>query len=83
MAKTRDILGHVQVEVAERRRKCHHSRGEHSIPQDTAHLTVKGGSFGARKNYCPECARQILDLAKSRLDDMERALNGAGSNHAS
>jgi len=76
MAKTRDILGHVKVEVAERRRKCHHSRGNHGILKDTACLVVKGGPFGAAKNYCPECARPILVLAKRRLSELEAELKG-------
>jgi len=78
VAKTRDILGHVQVEVSEGPRKCHHSRGGHGIPKRAVHLTVKGGSFGARKNYCVDCARPILSLAKRRVEDMEGLLNGTG-----
>ncbi len=76
MANTRDILGHVKVEVAEGRRKCHHSRSKHSIPKGTAHLAVKGGPFGARNNYCPECARPMLELAKRRLSELEAKLKG-------
>lgn len=75
MARIRDILRHVHVEVAERPRKCHHGRGEHAISKRAVHLTVKGGSFGARKNYCVDCARPILSLAKRRVEDMEGLLD--------
>lgn len=76
MAKVRDILKHVDVEVAKRSRKCHRSRGEHAIPKDEAHLAVKDGSNLARKNYCPECARAILDHAYSRLKSIEEQIYG-------
>jgi hypothetical protein len=75
MGRTRDILGHVNVEIAQRQRKCHRSRGKHNIPKDTAHLAVKVGPFAARKNYCADCAGPILHRAKTRLAEMERALN--------
>ena len=77
MGKTRDVLGHVKIEIAMGKRKCHHSRGKHFILKNSAHLAVQEGSFGARKNYCSECAKQILDHAKARLAEMEAALCGA------
>lgn len=76
MAKTRDILKHVDVEVAKRSRKCHRSQGKHVIAKDAVHLAVQDGSFLARKNYCAECARAILDLAHSRLKSIEDQLYG-------
>lgn len=76
MAKTRDILKHVDVEVAKRSRKCHRSGGKHVISEGEAHLAVQLGSFLARKNYCAECARAILDLAHSRLKSIEDRLYG-------
>jgi len=75
MNNARDILGHVSVEVSVGRRKCHHSRGKHNILKDTTHLAVKSGPFGARKNYCAECAAPILKLAKARLEAMENKLD--------
>jgi hypothetical protein len=75
VAKTRDILKHVDVEVAKRSRKCHRS-GDHSIAKDEGHLAVKDGSFLARRNYCLKCARPILDLAYSRLKGIEKQLYG-------
>lgn len=76
MPRVRDILTHVTVEIAEGRRKCHFSRGKHGIAKATAHLAVKGGPFGARKNYCPLCARPILELASTRIAALERDLDG-------
>jgi len=73
VAKTRDVLVHVDVEVGAGKRTCNHSR-KHSIPKGTAHLAVKGGSYRARKNYCSECAKSILDAAKERLREMEKKL---------
>jgi hypothetical protein len=72
MPRVRDVLGHVSVEVGDKQRKCHRSRGKHAIPAGTAHLAVTGGPFGARKNYCPKCAKPILSAAKTRLSEIER-----------
>lgn len=74
MAKIRDVLIHVDVEVGRKKRKCHRSRGKHDIPKGKAHLIVKGGSFGARKNYCADCARPILEGARAKLDRIAQEL---------
>lgn len=79
MAKVRDILCHVTVEVAASRRKCHRSRGKHSIAKDVAHLAVKGGPFGARQNYCATCAKSMLSSARMRLNELELQLGLGGS----
>lgn len=79
MAQARDILIHVDVEVAEKRRKCHHSRGKHSIAQGTPCLTVRHPSYNSHKNYCPQCAAPIIAAARARLDQMAQAVGLVGA----
>lgn len=73
VAKVRQLLHTANIEVAARRRICHHNRKQHSIDAHTKALVVKDPASGARKNYCPECAEQIfvqveLDLASLRTN---------------
>lgn len=74
MAKVRDILIHVDVVTAPGKRKCHHSRGKHSIAPSTPCLTVREGSYNAHKNYCPECAAPIISAARERLERLASGL---------
>lgn len=76
MAKTRDILIHVGVERAERRRKCQHSR-KHSIEQGEPCLTIRHRSFNSHHNYCSACAALIVEAARQRLDEVARAVGVA------
>ena len=71
MAKIRDILSHVDVEVAARQRICHHNRKEHTIGKGIACLAIHD-SDGGRKNYCGPCAQEILTKAKAKLLGMEK-----------
>ena len=73
MAKIRDILTHVGVEVAVRVRICHHNRREHGVPKGEKCLAIYGQD-GGRKNYCPPCAMEILMKAKTKLIAMEREI---------
>jgi hypothetical protein len=73
MAKVRDILIHVDVEVAARQRICHHNRKDHTIQKGIACLAVHD-SDGGRKNYCGPCAQEILNKAKAKLSGIERQL---------
>lgn len=75
MAKVRDILVHVDVEVAARQRICHHNRKEHSIPKGNACLAIHDAD-GGRKNYCGACAQEILTKAKTKLTGLEQQLQG-------
>ncbi len=76
MAKVRQLLLHVQVEVAEKKRVCHRNRATHSIPAGDACLAIYGGSRGARKNYCRQCAKPILDQAHEDLRRITDELYG-------
>jgi hypothetical protein len=70
MATVRDIITHVEVQVAVNKRICHHNRRKHSVPSGHKCLAVHDHD-GGRKNYCLECAIEILAKAKSRLLQME------------
>ena len=72
MATTRDLLIHVTIEKAAKRRKCHHSRGKHHIPAGNHCLVIRNSSGLGSKNYCDHCAGAILSAARQRLDEIER-----------
>lgn len=74
MAKTRQVLKAVSVEVASRMRKCHHSRGKHGVAGGDQCLVVKEPD-GGKKNYCVSCGNEILDVAETDLEDLRRQLN--------
>lgn len=73
MAAVRDILRHIAIEIGDKRRKCHRKR-THSIPAGQCHLAVYEGPRRARKNYCPICAKEILDLASKQFEKIHREL---------
>jgi hypothetical protein len=75
MAMVRQVLGHVSVEIAQRRRKCHRDPKKHEIPQNGPCLIVAAGRF-ERKNYCPDCAKGILEKAKADLDRLVQEIAG-------
>lgn len=67
MAKTRQLLNGASVEMAKRRRICHHNRNKHSIAANTKCLVVKDPASGGSKNYCAQCAADILARAETDL----------------
>ena len=73
MPKVRDILVHVCVETAARRRKCYRN-GKHSIAKGEQCLVVKTGSTNSKYNYCQQCAKDILDLAERRMAGIADAM---------
>jgi len=73
MAKVRDILVHVSVSGAVRGRKCHRN-SQHRVQAGESFLLVREAHSLGSKNYCKECAREILSLAKSRLDEITQEL---------
>jgi hypothetical protein len=73
VAKVKDILVHVVVEVAVRTRKCHRSAGKHGIRPGESCLVVREGL--SRRNYCRECSVPILELAGSRVNQLQQAVN--------
>lgn len=74
MPKVREVLKHVSVEEAQRRRKCHRKTATHVIAKGDVCLVVKDESSGSSKNYCPECAEPILDRAQGDLDALRAHL---------
>jgi hypothetical protein len=66
MAAVRDILIHVEVQTASGKRKCHHKPQQHAIKKDQRCLAIHDKD-GGRKNYCPECAMDILNRAEKTL----------------
>ncbi len=73
MPQIRDVLTHVWVEVAVRRRICHRNRNEHGIEAGESCLVIKDAA-GGKKNYCTECAPAILNLASERVAELEAEL---------
>ena len=71
MAVVRDILTHVDVEIASRPRICHRNRQNHRITKGQKCLAVYE-SGGGRKNYCVPCAMPILVNAKTKLLSLEQ-----------
>jgi hypothetical protein len=76
MPKVREILCHVAVEIAEKKRMCHRNRAQHAIVAGAACLVVFGGTRRARKNYCLECGRIILEQARQDLARLSAELSG-------
>jgi hypothetical protein len=72
MPKIKDILVHVSVEIAAKKRKCHRSGGHHGIRAGDSCLVVRNGLN--RRNYCRECAAPILELAGTRLTEIQQAV---------
>lgn len=60
-----NILNHVLIEVAQKKRRCHHN-GSHEILKGSACLVVVGDR-GNKRNYCPECAKPMLEAAEQKL----------------
>lgn len=73
MAAVRDIITHVDVEVALGKRICHHNRRQHSVAAGQKCLAVHEHD-GGRKNYCLPCALEILAKAKTKLLTLEREI---------
>ena len=73
MPKIREVLNHVQVELAERERMCHRNR-EHAIVKGEVCLAVYEGPRRKRKNYCRACARDILTCAEDHLRSVTHQL---------
>jgi len=71
MAKTRDVLVHVSIDVAIRKRKCHRSK-KHGVAAGERCLLIRESSGLGSKNYCVECAKDILDAANRKLSSLSQ-----------
>lgn len=74
MPQIRDLLKHVSVEAAERRRKCHRNSRKHSIQKGHTCLVIRDDTTNQSKNYCMECAAAILEKAQTRLDELTKQI---------
>ena len=74
MPKVRDILVHVCVEIAERRRKCHRSQ-QHGIQQGDRCLVIRSGPTNSKHNYCQQCAQEILHRADQKLTEIKNGIS--------
>lgn len=77
MPKVREVLGHLRVEMAKKERICHRHRTSHAIARGGICLAIYGGAPRARKNYCRECAKLILDRAEGDLGRIRAELYGS------
>jgi hypothetical protein len=75
MAKVKQVLNHVSVEEAQRKRICHRNRKSHPIAAGERCLTVRDPSTGGKRNYCSDCGNEILDVAADDLADLRTTLN--------
>jgi hypothetical protein len=73
MPKIRDILRHVSVETAQRRRKCRRNDSR-SILKGEACLVVLTGATNDPYSYSKENAKPILDHAFQKLCGFYREL---------
>jgi hypothetical protein len=73
MPKVKQVLKHVGVETAQRKRKCYWKPTKHVIAAGDDCLVIS--EAGTKRNYCPECAEPILDAAEDDLDRLRVELN--------
>lgn len=73
MPAIRDILKHVRVEQAGRKRKCRRHQRTHQIRKGDLCLVIQEGQDAP--NYCTECADEILVLAQTTLNNLQQALS--------
>lgn len=71
MPAVKDVMRHVTIEVAGRKRKCHRQPKKHVISKGDRCLIVADGPQ-TRSTYCVTCATEILQLARSRLADLSQ-----------
>lgn len=69
MAAIRDLLKHVDVEIAAGQRKCKRKKTR-KILKGEACLVVKTGPMNSPQSYCVENAKPMLDKAWSKLYDL-------------
>lgn len=73
MPAVKNVLKHVRVEQAVRRRQCGRNRTKHIISKGDLCLVVQDGQN--KPNYCLTCAGEILILAQSNLDALKSQLS--------
>lgn len=74
MPKSRNVLKHVTVEQAARRRDCGASRGMHHISKGELCIVVRGAMRNDKRSYCFACGTAILDRAALELQQLRDQL---------
>ena len=73
MPQIRDILVHISATTALKQRKCHRTK-KHVISSGTTFLLVRNSGGLGSKNYCPECAKTIMDLAEEKIITLKKTI---------
>jgi len=73
MSQTRDVLGHMSIDTAIRRRKCYRSAKHQVYPGENFLLIRESYTLGF-KNYCKQCAREIIVAADKKLTELTHKL---------
>jgi len=73
MPAVRDILVHVEIQVAQRVRICHRQRKGCGVAKSQQCLVIYDASGGG-KNYCPTHALEILTAATTKLAYLKETL---------
>lgn len=76
MAKIRQVLKDLSIETAKRKRICHRNRRQHEIRMGHKCLVIRDPATQSSKNYCAECAQQIIDRAYEDLEALEGEFAG-------
>ena len=72
MPAIKNILKHVRIEQAQRKRNCERSRAKHPIKKGDLCLVVQDDQHAP--NYCLECANDILATAQTKLDELRNGM---------
>lgn len=70
MAKVRSVLIPATIEVAKAKRKCGRNK-KHAILKGDKCLVLKDASTGYAKNYCEDCAMQIIEHGEEALASLK------------
>lgn len=75
MAKVRQLFNGIEIEVAQRKRICHHNRAKHSIARGERCVVIKNDGGVGAKNYCLKCGAEIFDRADKDLAGLRKELS--------
>ena len=83
MAKIRQILKHVSIDIAKGKRRCRRN-GQHIIEPGEHCLQIRDEGSPYCRNYCKNCATPILQLCANQLAVFQSSLGldentGAGT----
>jgi hypothetical protein len=76
MPAVKDVMRHITIEVAGKKRKCYRQPSKHVIAKGERCLVVADGPQD-RSTYCVTCACEILRLAQVRLTHLSQEMVGS------